>query len=155
MNFTRRVEALLRALGATSAPLKYHDPKNRNPEGRGWHFESSVSLRYGSKTYGVRVCQVSSASSVQVFVARIAGKEGRSNNFHASFSSRHADSYGIFNVEPSLKRCRGRRLSREPRQISGYPARVCGSKSSFKVGMLDPNFFPRLFAIVDAKYDSL
>ncbi len=155
MKFTRDIESLLRLLGASPATLKYHDPQSRNPRGRGWHFEQSVHVHHDSKTYGVRIFQVASSLAVQVFVARVAGKEGTGNNFHVSFSSDHRDEYGLVFVEPSLKRCTSRRLSREPQPISDYPARVSGSKALFKVGALDPDFFPRLFAIVDAKYDSL
>lgn len=155
MKFRRDIEALLRLGGATPATLKYHDPQSRNPRGRGWHFEQAVHVQHDGKTYGVRICQVSGSSPVQVFVARVAGKEGTGNNFHVSFSSEHRDEYGLVFVEPSLKRCRGGQLSREPQPISGYPARVCGSKALFKVGALDPDFFPRIFSIADAKYDSL
>lgn len=147
--------ALLRLFGAEPARLKYHDPQERNPDGKGWYFEQSFKLQYTRKTYGVRIFQVLKSSAGQVFVARIEGNEGAGNNFHASFSSEHKDEYGIVYVEPSLKRCRGGQLTCEPKKISDYPARVCSSKALFKVGMLDPDFFPRLFAIVDAKYDSL
>lgn len=155
MKFVNHIEALLCSIGATPATLIYHDPQERNPHGSNWHYEASRHVSHKRKLYGVRLCQVSTNSPIQVFVARIENKEGTGNNFHVSFSDNHIDEYGIFYVEPSLKRCRNRQLASEPKRISDYPVRVFGSKARFKVGMLDPDFFPRLFSIVDAKYDSL
>jgi hypothetical protein len=154
MKFTRQLLRLLQPYSPIAAALKYHGPDERNPSGSGWAIERSLIVTYRRRRYGIRFCQVQATDPEQVFVARLQDGEGDSNNFHLSFSSAHADSYGIFFASPSLKRCKGRRLVHEPVAIGNYPAKVAGLNRQI-LGKLDADFFPRVFSVVDAKFDRL
>lgn len=154
-SFRSQILSLLRKLQCTDSDLIYHPPNERNPTGAGWFFEKSCEVKFKRKIYGIRFCQVTSKSPIQIFVARIEGQEGRQNNYHVSFSSNHFDGYGILFVRPSYTRCHNKRLNREPKAIGCYPAKVSGSKNKFLVGGIDSELFPRLFAIIDAKFETL
>jgi hypothetical protein len=155
IKFRRQILDLLQKLQCADSDLIYHPPNERNPAGTGWFYEKSCEVKSNRKTYGIRLCQIISSSPMQIFIARIEGREGRQNNYHISFSSKHFDEYGLIHASPSFKRCQIKNLIREPRSIDGYPAKVSGRRNKFLVGRLDEKLFPRLFAIVDAKFESL
>lgn len=104
-SFLGQIKTELKRLGTMSSSHKYHGPDEQNPSGQGWTIDQSFEIRFKRRTYGVRLCQVSSSRPLQVFVARIEESEGTQNNYHVSFSSGHSDEYGILHVEPSLIRC--------------------------------------------------
>lgn len=151
----RKILFLLRNLDCFDSKHIYHPPNERNPAGSGWFFEKSCDVKFKKKLYGIRLCQINLKSPVQLFIARIEGREGGQNNYHLSFSSIHFDEYGILFVSPSCKRFRNKTLKIEPKTIGCYPAKVSRSKSKFLVGRIDGKLFPRLFALIDAKFDAL
>lgn len=153
--FYNKLKAQLKKLNAVTGDHKYHPENERNPDGYGWAINESFDLVYKRKEYGIRLCQVTDQQPLQVFVARTEDGEGQGNNYHVSFSSDHFDDYGILHIKPSLIRCRNAQAGIFPKRIGNYPAHVCGTKSRFLIGRIDDDLFPRVFAVVDAKFDLL
>lgn len=145
----------IKRLPWSHAEHRYHSPNERNPEGTGWSFEESVTVTFKRIKYGIRLCQITPKNPMEVFIARIENGEGGGNNYHVSFTSNHFDEYGMLVVSPSLKRCGNKMFAKEPQPIGNYPARVPCKAARFVAGKLDRNLLPRLFAIADAKLESL